>query len=278
MAIFVMNSQKITAEGFEDIIEVVINADANGKATGVHEFVNAEDETKTDLRQYVASRDIRISVYFDEDVTNTFNKYTVCEVIPENTENNTTEKRFCSDYEIRIEKVKLVSGENEVEKFLTGGLFQIRGANDGEKNLEILFSSVGGSLTIKKSIILDTIAPIINLTGGEYIYIASGEQYSEPGYACEDTSDVVNGECSVEVDGEDIDVNKPGYQYIMYTAKDFLGNETNVTRKVMVEAKKEEGGISFYWIIAGMILLVVGAGLTYIVIKNKEKQRNQSVL
>ena len=285
MAVFVVNNKKVNAEEFWDNVEVVFNADANGKPGHVFEIEEQVEEegvttTQTVKKQYVASRDVEVSVYFTEDITNIFNEFVVCETIPENTENNTTDIEYCSTHELRAKKVELIVEEEKVEKFVASGVFQIRGINDGVKKVTVNIRSTATGTTEKmtQNLYLDTTAPVITINEGEYVYLPAGTRFEDKGATCTDDSDIKENTCLVTKEGSSIDSNKAGYQYIVYTATDFLGNVEYVTRKIMVEASKEEGGISFYWIAAGMLLVVVGAGLTYVVIKNKEKQRNQSVL
>lgn len=290
IAVFILSNKRTSASEFWDNVEVVFNADSNGKPTYVYEreekifdLLSGVEEVRVISKQYAPSRDLKVSVYFVEDITDEFSSFDVCEIIPENTENNTTEKKYCSSFEIRTNEIVQSTDEegNPIQKYVAHGMLQLRGVKDGEKKLSITFSSIGPGGTsmaaINKSIILDTTSPVLTLEGGEYIYLASGEKYSEPGYKCEDTSEVIENSCSVSVDGS-IDLNKPGYQYVMYTVRDFLGNETNITRKVMVEVSTGKSGISLYWVGAGILVIIVAAGLTYVVLKNKEKQRNQSVL
>ena len=68
------------------------------------------------------------------------------------------------------------------------------------------------------------------------------------------------------------------YQYIRYKAVDFLGNESNAVRKILVEIEVEEQDNSLYWIGAGFGVSILAALLFIQVWKNKEKQKNQSVL
>lgn len=283
--LFIVNNKEIKAFDSWGSVNVVLNADSNGNPTNVYdkgeEIVNEEGVSVTIYKkaQYTISRDIEISAYFTEDITDVVREFGVCEVIPENTENNTTEISYCSTYEVRPEAVTVVNSEGQEEnKFVLKGILQLRGIEDGEKEINIIFVNGADRVTYTKYINLDTMGPVINLEGGEYIYLPSGEEYQEPGATCDDDSDIKTDTCAVIIEEKTIATNKEGYQYIRYTATDFLGNETNVLRKIMVEIPTDEGGISLYWIIAGIIVLVVSAFLVYTVVKNKEKQRNQSVL
>ena len=127
--------------------------------------------------------------------------------------------------------------------------------------------------------ILDTIGPIINITGGEYVFVPLDQNYVEQGATCTDDSGVLLGECSVDYEETEIKKNVNSYQYVRYTAKDFLGNETNVVRKILVEIEKPVEKKNYtYWIVAGVGVALLSAFLFLQVWKNKEKQKNQSVL
>ena len=154
---------------------------------------------------------------------------------------------------------------------------------DGEKVLKIRFYSNYTNKAVvdevTKAIIIDSTGPKITLNGGEYLYLAAGKDYKEPGFVCEDTSDILDNSCKV-TGYQDAKINKQktGYQYIRYTVTDFLGNETNVLRKVMVEVSTEDGGIDMYWFFAIGVVVIVSGVLAIKVIKNKDQQKNQSVL
>ena len=180
--------------------------------------------------------------------------------------NNTKEIEVCSKYSIKKRNHN----------------FQLSGRGDGEKKVVVrLYSSVNSNSDeeISNVITLDTTGPAISLTDGEYMFIPLGKTYSEPGYICEDDSGFsFTDKCEVTVEDKQVDMNFSGYQYIKYTATDFLGNETNVLRKIMVEVEKEEEGIDLYWYFAGLGLFALSGFVIIKVIKNKEKQKNQSVL
>ena len=181
------------------------------------------------------------------------------------TENNKQEKQYCSTYLIL---------EDEYN-------FQIPGMGDGEKTIKIYIHSLGnqqGSLkTITKKIFLDTTAPVITLKEGAYIFLSKGQKYVEPGATCEDDSGLITGECNVAIQDVEIDMHSKDYQYIRYTAKDFLGNETNAVRVIMIEVPEKDTDYTF-WIFAGIGIAILAAFLFLQAWKNKEKQKNQSVL
>ncbi|WP_048689008.1 immunoglobulin-like domain-containing protein [Catenovulum maritimum] len=77
----------------------------------------------------------------------------------------------------------------------------------------------------------DTTPPIINLNGSNLIYISTNEIYVEQGASAIDEND---GIVSVEMSGE-VDANTPGSYVLNYIAKDRAGNESSLTRTVIVE-------------------------------------------
>lgn len=274
----------------KDDFKMVINPDSNGEPTYSYpydiemEVLPGVTETVTLHKQYTNSRDIVVSIYIAKDTTSVYsNKFQVCEIIKENTEGNVEALRYCSEYMVSSDVVTLTNSEGvEEEWYVTNSLFQIRGVNDGAKDIEVKINrtdALGTTILTKtQEIIIDTTGPVITLEGGEYVYLAAGDTYTDLGAVCVDDSEVIESACKVTAEDKVIDSSKEGYQYIMYTAVDFLGNETNISRKIIVETKVEEGGISLYWIFAGIVVLLVGVFLIYVVLKNKEKQRNQSVL
>lgn len=234
---------------------IVLNANSEGALSNVYDGV-----------QYTRARDITVAINLTEDELVEFaDDFDLCEVIPASTADNVREQEICATYDV---------GDQNIS-------FQLRGRKDGEKELRIYFykgdASHGKMAPISKKIVLDTIGPSITLTGGEYIYLLQGQKYEELGATCEDNSGVASEACVVTIENVSIDMNKSEYQYIRYTASDFLGNEVNVVRKIMVEIPKKKPNYS-YWIYAGGLVLIIAGFLGYKVIKNKEKQKNQSVL
>lgn len=267
VSIFVMHSNNLFA-----MEEVVINPNSNGEATYIF---NVKEQTGTNEKgepeytlspkQFARSRNVVVKLILDEEGLNAYDsKFEICEVIPENNAGNTRETRECSTY--------LTSKSTNS--------IQLRGRGDGEKVVEInLYSNYASNSiakTISKSIFLDTTGPVITLNGGEYLYLTSDEKYQELGATCTDANSVEGYTCEVVIEKVNIDMKNPNFQYITYTATDFLGNETNVYRKVNVEQKKKKDYTG--WIYGGAGIVVLIAALTYVVIRNKEKQKNQSVL
>lgn len=280
---FATNKSIVKADGEEPVTppvvleEVVINANSSGEASNVYDVqVRIDDGSEgsvetyiTVKKQYTRTRDITITINIDEETLLTYDtKFDVCETIPEGTAGNVREESVCSYY----------STENKVHNF------QLSGRNDGEKQLKVIFYSNYANKAVSKSydktINLDTTGPVIELDKGEYIFLPAGQSYTEPGATCIDDSGVVaEGGCVVEYDkNPQINMQKSGYQYLRYTARDFLGNEVNVLRKVMVEVAPPKEGIDYYWFFAIGGVVILAGFLGYIVIKNKDKQKNQSVL
>lgn len=267
VSVFVMHSNKLLA-----LEEVVINPNSNGEATymfTVNEQTGVNDKGEPEYtqvtKQFARSRDITIKLILDEVALSTYDsKFTICEVIPENNAGNNREIKRCSEY--------LTSKSTNT--------IQLSGRGDGEKVIEInLYSNFANNViakTISKSVFIDTTGPVITLVGGEYLYLTSDDKYKELGASCADANNVEGYTCKVEIDKTNINMSISDFQYIKYTAVDFLGNETNVYRKVSVEQKKKKDYSG--WIYGGAGIFVLIAALTYIVVRNKEKQRNQSVL
>ena len=236
--------------------QVVINPSSSGEASNMYEGI-----------QYTRARDIIVKINIDESELALYDDYfDICEVIPASSIDNVVAHENCSYYYTE-------NGSNA---------FQISGRHDGEKVLNIYFYSSyenkAKSKTITKTIVLDTTGPLITLNGGEYIYIPLVESYEELGATCVDDSGYTGAECSVTIGEANIDMKKQGYQYIRYTAVDFLGNEENVLRKVLVEIEEEKSNSYLYWVGAGIGIAILAAFLFIHVWKYKEKQKNQSVL
>lgn len=260
--------------------DAVINANSNGEPRDVY-YENTYNEDTGELiavtaKQYTRTRDITITlnqdaINLENDGGAKYEDFIVCEVlyIEEDEQQIIEHKDNCTKFPVS-------------EKNLN---YQIKSENDGEKQIVLIFNYEGKTQwtqeddIIVKKITLDTMGPVITLNGGEYVFVPSGNTYEEQEATCEDDSGVATeGGCKVTIEETTIDMKKTGFQYIRYTATDFLGNETNVLRKVMVEVVEDKGGIDLYWYFAIGFLVIVVLSLGYIVIKNKDKQKNQSVL
>ena len=80
----------------------------------------------------------------------------------------------------------------------------------------------------------DTVPPEVILKGEAQIRLLLGRPYEEPGFSATDDSDGDVTSC-VEVIGS-VDHNTPGTYTLLYRVSDCSGNETEVTRTVIVEA------------------------------------------
>lgn len=246
-----------------EIEDVVVNPKSDGSPMYLYEILIRDDSgnvTDTKKIQFTKTRDVSVLInYTDEELKDYDDNFKVCEIIKTN--NSTLEK--CSTY-------------SKVEKRV---YFQISSVGDGEKQISIrYFKSQVKRLEENKKIVLDTTGPVITLTGGEYLYIPLNERYEERYATCTDDSLYTEGSCVVEVEKASIDMSKDTYQYVRYKAVDFLGNETNAVRKVLVEIEVEDSSNILYWAGAGLVVFVVASLLLIQVWKNKEKQKNQSVL
>lgn len=240
----------------------------NDISLAANEVIINNNEHIYDGIQYTSARDINISIDIDEtELAKYDDLFDVCEVIPsKDTAGGVRDQENCSYY--------LKTTKNLV--------FQLTGRQDGEKTLLVRFytdyTNKAGKQEFVKKIVLDTIGPVITLTDGEYIYLPEGQSYVEPGATCADDSGIDGATCEVIIEKAEIDMNKSGYQYIRYKAIDFLGNEVNVYRKVLVEIEENESNNNIYWIFAGVGIAILAGFLFIKVWQNKEKQKNQSVL
>lgn len=265
---FVMHSNSLFA-----VEEVVINPNSSGEATYIYtvreqDGVDEEGNPKyIDVeKQFSKSRDITIKLNMTQEQLSAYDeKFTICETIPENTAGNSREQQECSIY--------LTSKQSNA--------IQLKGRGDGEKVVTITlytdYASKANPKIITKKIVLDTTGPVITLNGDEYVYLENGEKYTEAGATCVDSNSVSGYECHVTIEEKNIDMTTSEYQYIKYTATDFLDNEVSIYRKIIVNPKEENTNYMF-WFFAGGAILILALTLGYVVIKNKEKQKNQSVL
>lgn len=87
----------------------------------------------------------------------------------------------------------------------------------------------------KEQIIIDTIPPIIELTGTD-ITLEENNNYIEPGYKATDNidQDITNK----VVTTNNIDINTPGTYQVIYEVTDSSNNKTTITRKVTIKKSK----------------------------------------
>ncbi|WP_143870385.1 DUF5011 domain-containing protein [Catenovulum sediminis] len=78
----------------------------------------------------------------------------------------------------------------------------------------------------------DNIAPVVSLHGESTVYLAVGDDFQDPGASAYDD---VDGDISIEISGM-VDTDTDGTYTITYLAVDSAGNQTSVTRTVVVES------------------------------------------
>ena len=88
-----------------------------------------------------------------------------------------------------------------------------------------------GSLT-SPAPVSDTIAPVITLLGDTRVEIDEGTSFSDPGATANDNAD---GTVSVSVSG--VVGSEPGTYTLVYSATDSSGNQSQVSREVVVVAR-----------------------------------------
>ena len=88
-----------------------------------------------------------------------------------------------------------------------------------------------GSVT-PPSPVSDTIAPVITLLGDTRVEIDEGTNFSDPGATANDN---VDGTVSVSVSG--VVGSDPGSYTLVYSATDSAGNQSQVSREVVVVAR-----------------------------------------
>ena len=96
----------------------------------------------------------------------------------------------------------------------------------------IVYDNWGFSSSVERIVnVVDTTAPVITVTGDNPVYIELGNAYEDAGATASDLSEPV----TVTSDWvENVDVNTLGSYTITYTATDFYGNSSTVTRTVNV--------------------------------------------
>lgn len=95
--------------------------------------------------------------------------------------------------------------------------------------------SIGGvSRTFTSTTLVDAVAPVISLTGGN-MSIVEGNAFVEPGYSAIDNADGDISVTGVVVTGS-VNHNVPGVYTLTYTATDAAGNSSATTRTVTVTA------------------------------------------
>jgi hypothetical protein len=89
----------------------------------------------------------------------------------------------------------------------------------------------GSSTSLVPSVTPDPVAPVITLNGEDRIQLIEGEAFTDPGASAFDN---VDGSVTVSVSGEVR--TAPGTYILTYTASDVAGNQSGVSREVIVVA------------------------------------------
>ena len=104
-----------------------------------------------------------------------------------------------------------------------------------------VLDTAGNSASVTRTVIIDTIAPVISLTGSSTINLYTGATFTDPGATATDDVDG-NITSSITAAGL-VDTSLAGTYTIEYSVSDSDGNSASVTRSVVVEAIYFEGGI-----------------------------------
>lgn len=110
---------------------------------------------------------------------------------------------------------------------------------DNKLTLSVSDSSNNTSTKTVDIIRKDTEKPVINLLGNTTIYLNYNDKYNEPGYTAKDNCD---GDLTDKVEVTGNVNNTVGTHYITYKVKDSSGNETKVTRTIIVTYKSYNSG------------------------------------
>lgn len=110
----------------------------------------------------------------------------------------------------------------------------IRTEKDGEITYAVFDSSGNPAYAVRTVPMLDRIAPVITLSGGESITIPVGTMFTDPGFTAQDNRDGDVTE-QVTVEAEEILWYCPGTYTITYTVTDSSENTAQTVRTVTVE-------------------------------------------
>lgn len=132
---------------------------------------------------------------------------------------------------------------------------------------------------VTKTIHLDTIGPEITLEGGDWIVIHQNEKYEPQVATCKDAV-FSNDSCIVTNDANIVKINYKSdkYQVVTYEATDKLGNTNTLSVRIKVLQEEDNSKLILYLVISGVALLITGAILAYILIKNNEKKKKISYI
>ena len=111
--------------------------------------------------------------------------------------------------------------------------------NDSTRRITYKVSDSSGNTAEAERMITvkDSVPPEITLEGNNEMKVAQGDNYIDPGYSAFDDAD---GDItdSVTVSGE-VDTTRPGAYTIIYSVSDAAGNQTEMTRTVVVDKDGE---------------------------------------
>ncbi|QWB99420.1 DUF5011 domain-containing protein [Mycoplasmatota bacterium] len=100
---------------------------------------------------------------------------------------------------------------------------------------KVLYMAIDESFNIRKAYltinIVDTQAPVITLTGADTVYVEYEDIYNDSGATCLDNYDT---SCAVTMTST-LDTSVLGTYTITYTATDSSGNQSSITRSVIVQ-------------------------------------------
>ncbi|MGK0273162.1 MAG: hypothetical protein ACI88H_003841, partial [Cocleimonas sp.] len=108
---------------------------------------------------------------------------------------------------------------------------------------------------------VDTVPPVITLTGNPEVVLQVGQEFVDPGFSASDDRD---GTTVVTITGLDlVDTSKPGEYVITYTTVDAAGNTTTEQRTIVVAndsgqgpTNNSGGGGSFGYLLMPLMILL----------------------
>lgn len=102
----------------------------------------------------------------------------------------------------------------------------------GDYTIRYTFEKYDKSITRQVQVV-DTTAPVIQLSGKDHIRVFEGEEFEDPGWSATDNYD---GDLSdqVSVDASKLNMNQVGTYEVTYTLNDTSGNTTSLIRTVEV--------------------------------------------
>ena len=138
--------------------------------------------------------------------------------------------------------IKVIDSDKDVSSKVKVDTSKVNYNKLGEYKVKYQY---GNEYVYRDIVIIDKEKPIIELLGGEEIYILQGGKYEEAGYSVIDNYDK-ELEKNVKIDGN-VNTNKEGEYILTYTVSDSSGNIGTAKRKVIVKkgvisTEHESGG------------------------------------